>query len=338
MATGFTRLADVWVPEIVNPATFDAALVQSKIISSGAVQVDAGMSADLTGNGFLFENPAYINIADSDIPALIPNDDPDDIGEPENIGKRTGFWHRLARDKGWASMDVVQDIAGVDPLAQVAAQYGGAIAKWREVALMRMLSAVTSTAVAGSSLNFMFGTETGASATAANRFNPDSLIDAMVAAGNDTFDGGAGWSLLLHPLTYAQMVKDDLLDTQSASSQSLTIPTYMGIKLVITRVAPTRAGTTNGTVRTSYLVRDGAIKMGVGRAKHPTELQRKADIGNSGGGEIFWVRDVFGYSINGFSFKGTPDPKLSDTALATTGNWERVLDPTQIGIIALNHN
>jgi hypothetical protein len=338
MAVGYTRLADVYVPEITNPAIFDAALAQSKVISSGAVSVDAGMSADMTGNGILFQSPAYINIADSDIPALIPNDDPTDLGEPENIGKRTSFYHRLARNKGWAALDVVQDISGVNPMAQVAAQYGGAVAKWREVALMKMLSAITSTAVAGATLNVMFGIEAAAGQTAANRFNPDSLIDAMVAAGNDTYDGGGGWSLFLHPLTYAQMVKDDLIDTAPISGQSLTIPTYMGIKLVVTRVSPTRAGTTDGSVRTTYLVRDGAIKMGIGRAKLPTELQREAQIGNSGGGEIFWVRDVFGYDVNGFSFTGTADPLLSDAGLATVGNWTRVLDPQQIGVLALNHN
>lgn len=337
MAQGYTRLSDVYTPETVNAPLFDAAEAQSKIITSGAVSVNAAMSADMTGNGFLFTAPAYLNIADSDIPALIPNDDPTDLGEPENIAKRSANYVRLARDKGWASMDVVTDLTGLDPIAQVVSQYGGAVAKWRETSLMNMLKGTMNATVAGNSLVKMIGVETG-SASAANQFNPDALIDLMVEAGSDTFDSLDGYTLFVHPKTYAAILKADLIDGEKMSTQGVKVPTYMGAAVVSTRVAPTRAGTTSGTVFTSYLVKNGAIQMGVGRAKVPTELQREAQIGNSGGGEIFWVRDAFGFYVNGFSFKGTATSTLSDTDLATASNWERVLSPQNVGVVALQHN
>lgn len=333
-----TQLADVYVPEVVNPALFDEALSQSKVIASDAIAVDASMSADMTGNGYLFSVPAYINVADSDTAALIPNDDPDDLGTPEKIASRMAMYHRLARNKGWASMDVVTDITGVDPLAQVAAQYGGAVAKWREVSLMKILAGIMNTTVAGTTLWSNIAAEATGSVTASTKFNPDALIDLLVGSMGDHFDGADGYSLFVRPEIYGQMLKDDLIDGEKVSSQGITIPTYLGIKVLSTRVAPKRAGTTSGSVYTSYLVKDGAIKMGVGRAKQPTELQRKPDIGNSGGGDIFWVRDVFGFGINGFSFTGTANPELADADLATAGNWTRVLAPEQIQIQALSHN
>lgn len=338
LGPGVTQLADVYTPEVVDPAVFDAALAQSKIITSDAISVDPGMSADLTGRGLIFTGPAYVNIADSDTPALIPNDVYDDIGTPEKIASYLSMWHRLARDKGWASMDVVTDISGADPIAQVAAQYGGAVAKWREVSLMNMLKGVMNATVSGTTLYKVIGAEATGSVTTSTVFNPDSLIDLMVDAGGDTFDGGTGYTLFVHPKTYGAMVKADLIDGEKISSQGITIPTYLGIKVVSTRVAPTRAGTTSGTLYTSYLIKDGTISMGVGRAKHPTELQREADRGNSGGADVFWVRDVFGFAIRGFSYTGTPDPELSDSALATVGNWTRNLAPEQIGIAAIVHN
>jgi hypothetical protein len=62
-------------------------------------------------------------------------------------------------------------------------------------------------------------------------------------------------------------------------------------------------------------------------------------VGDGGGADRLHYRDQFAFYVPGMSFTGSiAGDNVTDTELATTGNWTKVYDNKAIGVAALKHN
>jgi hypothetical protein len=135
------------------------------------------------------------------------------------------------------------------------------------------------------------------------------------------------------------MVKNNDIVYIPDSQGALTIPTYMGLRVIVDDGMAVRAGTTSGFVYTSVLFTAGAFGYGEGSAKTPVELQREAAKGNGGGIETLWERKSWLLHPAGYQATGTPAGdsfSLAELALATS--WARVVERKNVGISFYVHN
>src|SRR5215472_18133709 len=101
--------------------------------------------------------------------------------------------------------------------------------------------------------------ETVAGTTAATKLNGATFVDACAKLG-DAADKLT--AVAMHSATEAALKKLDLIDFLPDSEGKPSLATFQGRRVVVDDSLPTRAGTTDGTVYTSYLFGQGAFERG----------------------------------------------------------------------------
>jgi hypothetical protein len=85
----------------------------------------------------------------------------------------------------------------------------------------------------------------------------------------------------------------------------------------------------NSGMYETWLFGAGALQLGVGAPKVPTEVQRQAQAGNGGGQEILynrveWCIHPMGHAYIGTAPNGGPSNAASSNNLNIAGSWNRV--------------
>ena len=124
-----------------------------------------------------------------------------------------------------------------------------------------------------------------------------------------------------------QMVKNDDIVYIPDSMGQLTIPTYMGLRVIVDDGMTVTAGSTSGFKYTSVLFGEGAFAYGDGAPMVPVEVERQEAQGNGAGVETLWTRKTWILHPSGYQNVGTPSSfsfTPAELALATT--WDRVVE------------
>jgi hypothetical protein len=113
-------------------------------------------------------------------------------------------------------------------------------------------------------------------------------------------------------------------------------PTFQGLDLIIDDTCPQRAGTTDGVVYTSYLMKPGAILRGVNVTPEDVETERDGLAGDTN----LITRRHFVLHPAGIAFQNASVAGSSPTnaELEAAANWDRVYDLKNIGIVAIDTN
>jgi len=136
-----------------------------------------------------------------------------------------------------------------------------------------------------------------------------------------------------------QMVKNDDIVYIPDSQGQLTIPTYMGLRVIVDDGMTVTAGSTDGFKYTSVLFGAGAFGYGVGSPDTPVEVEREAAQGDGGGIETLWLRNTWILHPFGFQQTGTPSGNSFTLAeLGTAGVWDRVIERKNIPLAYLITN
>jgi hypothetical protein len=148
-------------------------------------------------------------------------------------------------------------------------------------------------------------------------------------------------TIAVHSAVMKQMVKNDDIDYIPDSNGQLTIPTYMGLRVVVDDGLTVTAGTTDGFKYTSVIFGNGAFGYGEGTHPNPVEVEREASQGNGGGIEKLWVRKTWILHPFGFQNTGTPATNgfsytLAELAAATA--WDRVIERKNVPLSFLITN
>ncbi|QJI53348.1 capsid protein [Alteromonas phage vB_AcoS-R7M] len=326
MATGpITSLEDVIVPEIFTPYAQQTTEEKSRLIQSGAVVRDSSIDDLLAGGGATFNMPSMKDLDNEE--ENISTDDADDEftgGSNNSTPKKTGTSRevgvRLSRNQSWSSSDLAASLAGIDPMDSIAQKVGGYWARRLQAAFVATMKGVfadnaaapdASEHVLNDMTNDLSTLNSGVYQAGLTDFSSAAFLDAAVTMGDSMEDLGL---IMVHSIVYNRMQKNNLIEFIPDARGETTIPTYLGRTVIVDDSMPFSSG-----LFETWLFGAGAIRLGMGTPKVPTETERKAASGNGGGSEILYNRVEWCLHPAGHRFTVTPEDGGPSNA-ATTGN------------------
>jgi len=324
---GVTRIADLIVPEIFTPAVLQATLNESRLVRSGAVTVDAAMSALLAGAGLTFSQGGFRDLDDDE--ENISNDDPTDLSTPNKIGTQTEVQVRLSRNNSWSSMDLAADLTGMDPMAAIASRVGSYWSRRLQRAFIAELNGVFADNAAAPSGNDrhtqndlthdISGGPAGAFEEGVTNIGGAPFIAAFATMG-DRMDGLT--MAMMHSVPFTRLLTDGLIvyGVNPRDPDSAQIPMYLGREVIVDDNV-----THNEGVFDTWLFGADAFRLGQGTPRVPTEVSRVAAAGNGSGQEVLhsrleWLIHPVGYAYQGPTPAGGP----SNADLMSAASWTRV--------------
>lgn len=314
------RLKDMLVPEVWARYQQQYLLEKSRIIRSGIVSSDGGISAKLAEGGLTFHVPSYQDLDPEDEENLSL-----DIGADSGvsgIGSSQEIQVRLSRNKSFGSADLVSALTGSDPLNAIQNLVGN----YWERRLQRTALAVMGGVFANSALadddyhkqNDLIHDISGDAFKAGETdITSSAFIDSTLKMGDEM---GALTNVCMHSLVYGSLQKKNLIVTIPDARGEINIPTYLGRRVIVDDSMPNDG---KGVFDT-YLCGDNVIGLGLGQAKVPVAISRN-ELANQGGGEeILTTRVEWCLHPRGYAYKGaTPVSGPANNVLLQAGSWQR---------------
>ena len=242
----------------------------------------------------------------------------------------------------WSVNHLAKVISGDDPMQAIIDLVGGYWARTDEGLIVSCLKGMFGAAsMAGNLLSIK--SETIAGQSSATRLNGATFVDATQKLGDR---GDRLSAVALHSATEAALRKLDLIDFVPDSEGKMTIKTFQGRRVIVDDNLPTRAGTTDGTVYTSYLFGPGAFARGTapldgeplqgGFGTEGVEIARVALDSDT----VLINRRRYILHPRGVKFTSASVAGDSPTnaELETAANWVRVWENKNVRIVAIEHN
>jgi hypothetical protein len=328
MSSGTVRLSDLVVPEIFTSYTQTLTEEKSRLIQSGALVRSASLDGHLAGGGSTFNEPFFKDVEND--AENTSGDDPAVLSTPNKIGTGTEIQVRLSRNNSWSSMDLNSDLIGVDPMGAIASRVG---AYWTRrmqaafIATMKGVFADNAAAPAGADTHtqndLTHDVSGGAYSAGVTNFTAEAFIDAALTMGDSMQALGM---IFVHSVVFGRMQKNNLIDfiPDSRNPDAESIPTFLGRMVVVDDGMPVTSG-----VFESWLFGAGAVQLGMGSPKVPTEVERVAAAGNGSGSEtlhnrVEWMIHPVGHAYIGTYATGGPTNAATANNLAAAGSWRRV--------------
>jgi hypothetical protein len=339
MTTTATRLSDVIEPAVYmsytavdNPET--TALFQSGIVTRNAVLDEkartGGKTVDLP----------FWNDLDPTVEPNYSTDDPDVAAGTGKVDAAEMVARIAYLNKGYCTTDLTGEIAGSNPMQRIRNRFGTYWARQWQRRVIAAAKGVLAKNIATNSGDMVRDASIadGNAATSANLFSRSNFTAAAFTMG-DAVDGIQ--AIAVHSVVFKRMVDNDDIDFIPDSKGALTVPTFMGKRVVVDDSMPVVAGGTSGFVYTSVLFGAGAFGYGEGTPLNPVEVLRDPKAGNGGGAEFLFERNTWllhptGHKFLSATMNGGTSANLADLALAA--NWSRVVVRKNVPLAFLKTN
>lgn len=324
MAT--TRLSDIIdvvvyqdLPQVNGPEK--TAFFQSGVVSRSplfdAVASQAGKTAELP----------FWNDLDGSAEVNYSSDDPASPATPQKIAQGEQIARKAFVNQGWQAADLASELAmGGSAMEAIRARTSRYFERQWQRRLIAAANGILADNVAndGEDMVIDVAAEAVASQDADSRFNRDVFTEAVYTMGDAADQLNA---IAVHSAVMKQMVKNDDIVYMPDSEGNITIPTYMGLRVIVDDGMTVSAGTTDGFKYTSVVFGANAFAYGVGSPEVPVEVEREAAQADGGGIETLWERNTWLLHPFGFQQTGTPAGNSYTLAeLTGAGAWDRVLD------------
>ena len=336
MAT--TQLSDVIIPEVYADYQAVNSPEKTALYEGGIVVSDALLTQKANSGGQILDIPFWNDIDATDEPN-VSSDNPATSATPSKITASKQIARVSYLNNGWSSANLSGEIAGSDPMTRIAARTGTYWQRqWQRRLIRSALGAYADNAANDSSdMINAIAIEDGNAATSANLFSRTAFTTAAFTSG-DHFDDYA--AIAVHSIVYKRMLDNNDIDFIKDSEGNLTVPAYLGRRIIIDDQMPVAAGGTSGFKYTSVLFGAGAFGYGEGSPAVPVEVDSNPEQGNGAGIETLWERKTWLLHPFGFQFTSTTvagdSPTLAELALAA--NWDRVVDRKNIPLAFLVTN
>lgn len=322
-----TQIADVVVPKVFTPYVQQLTEEKTRLISAGVLVRDPAIDQLLAGGGLTFDVPSWKDLAN----------DTDNVSTDEAAGvndavpKKTGTAQevavRLSRNQSWSSADLSAALAGADPMQSIADRVAGYWARRLQAAFVATITGVfADNAAAPSGTEHVQNDMTvdisgSAFVDGVTNFSTESFLDAAVTMGDSMEDLVA---VMVHSVVYSRMQKNNLIDFIPDSQGVVNIPTFLGRRVIVDDSMPVSSGVYN-----TWLFGNGAVRLGVGAPRIPTEIDRKPEAGAGGGQEILysrvqWAIHPVGNKYAGTAPNGGPSNAATSNNLAHAASFQRV--------------
>lgn len=336
MAT--VQITDVIVPEVYASYTAVDSPERTSMFDSGMVIRNPFLDQQASSGGNLINLPFWNDLDGAD-EANVSSDDPGSSATPLKIvaGKQIGIVSYL--NQAYSASDIAGELAGSDPMQQVRNRFGRYWVKQWQRRMIKSSYGILLDNVANDSSDMVhdIASESIAGQTSATRFSRGAFTTAAFTLG-DAFEnvGAVG----VHSAVYQQMVDQDDIDFIPDSQGMMTIPTYMGKRIIVDDGNTVVAGSTDGFKYVTILFGAGAFGYGEGSPKVPVETDREALQGDGGGVESIierktWLLHPAGFQFTSGSLAGT-SPTQAELALAA--NWDRVVERKNVPLAYLITN
>lgn len=336
MAT--TQIADVIVPAVYMTYTAVNSPEKTAFFDSGVAVRNPMLDTALDEGGMQIDVPFWKDL-DSTVEPNYSSDDPTQNASPQKVQAGEQLARKAFLNQGYSAADLVVELAGSDPMQQVRNRFGTYwMRQWQRRIIATALGTMNrNIASENSDMVVNRAAESVAGTTDANLFARGAFTAAAFTLG-DMF--GEIGTIAVHSIVAKRMIDNDDIVYIPDSQGNLTIPTYLGKRVVIDDQMPIIPGTTNGYKYVSILFGNGAIGYGEGSPKVPVEVEREARQGNGGGVETLWERKS--WLIHPFGYKFTSNTVSAQSAtlanLRLAGNWQRVIERKNVPLAFLITN
>lgn len=331
----WTKISDLWVPEILVEGMKEEVVERTAFIDSGVVATSPTVTAAASGPGTAIQIPFIVtpnhddeiqkqdtapsmNKLGSGLQIAAISNRVSTLGHTALAGQVSGI--KPGGDLLRVLLDVVQGLRKRQRNRYVLAQLQG---------LFHTVSAPAANTGAFKALRLDQFLEDGAIPLAANLVDSEMLLDAIALAGENSqyFTGGA---IHMHSDIANALNKQDQIDTIRNSEGRIVYQSWKGLTVVISDKL-IRVGGTSGNVYTTFICGLGSIAMGdkpqmVGGIGNPVidvaSLNINADVTKNNAG--IYDRTRFICHPQGAKWTGTPadtDGGPTNAELATYGNW-----------------
>lgn len=336
MAT--TQLADIIdvtifqdLPQVDGPE-------KTAFFESGIVTRNALLDSAASAAGKTVELPFW-NDLDGSVEVNYSTDNPADVAVPQKITQGEQIARKAFVNQGWQASDLASELAmGGTAMEAIRAKTDRYFMRQWQRRLIAATNGVLADNVANDAGDMVIdvASESIAGQSASTLFNRDAFTESAFTMG-DAKEGLT--AIAVHSAVHKQMVKNDDIVYIPDSQGMLTIPTYMGLRVIVDDGLTVTAGATDGFKYTSVLFGPGAFGYGQGMPEVPVEVEREASQGEGGGIETLWVRNTWILHPFGFQQTGTPaGVSFTQTELAAATSWDRVLDRKLIPLAYLITN
>ena len=323
MATG-VQIADIYNPILFNKGIQEAAIEQNRFLASGVMVNNTELGAMASASSTIGEIPFFKGLTNDE-----PNYSSDDsavLSAPAKITGAKQIYRKAFKNKSWATMDLAVEIAAVKPVEAITGRIGKYWAVDTEKRVINSLKGVMADNIANDGGDMVVSVatlETGDAPTDAKCINSGLVIDALTTMGDMSQSIN---TIAMHSIPYAKLQKLNLIAYLPTTDQTIQIPTYLGLKVVVDDSLTPRAGATSGFVYTSILFGSDSIGYGAGTPPVPSEVKRNPDAGNGGGQDIIYSRATEIIHPWGFQFLSASVAATSATyaELAIAANWDRI--------------
>lgn len=351
MANLTTLLSDLaaagGIPRVFLPYMQQKTAQLSAFRQSGIVVSDPTVAALASGKGKTFDLPFWNDISGAG--GGTPQSESQTLSdstplETKKITTGEQIAIALQRGEGWAGNKLVQYMTDEDPMMAIADRIANYWAIDEQGILIATADGVFADNAANDSsdLRSNLALETTVGVTAANKVSASALIDAEALLGDHGSQLGA---IACHSSVYYNLRKQDLIDFIPDSEAKSQIATYQGKRLIVDDQL-TRAGTTSGNVRKTFLFGAGAFMFGEGDMGNDpidggfgTEALELARDAAAGINKLFsrrrFILHPHGWKFASGSLAGNSP---TNAELATASNWDRVFEKKNTRIVQLLTN
>ena len=335
MAT--VQLSDVVIPEVYQSYTAVDNPERTAFFESG-VAVRNGMLDAKANEGGDRLNVPFWNDLDPTAEPNLSSDDPNTSATPQKITAGKQIAQMAYLNQVYSSTDLAGEIAGSDPMQRVRNRFGRYWTRQWQRRVIAGLRGVLADNVANDSGDMVndIAIEDGDNASASNLFSRAAFTKAGFTLG-DQFQSTSAISV--HSVVYKRMVDNDDIEFIPDSQGQMTIPTFMGRRVIVDDGMTVEDGGTSGKKYYSILFGEGALGYGEGSPKNPVEMDRESLQGNGGGVDIIVERKTWLMHPFGFAVDATPaGDSFSLSELRAAATWDRVVDRKNVPVAFLVTN
>ena len=328
--------SDLIIPEIFTPYVIEQTTQRDSFLASGVVAPMAELNA--TEGGDFVNVPFFSANLTGDFEVLSDSSSltPSKISTDKQVGVI------LHRGRAFESRDLAALASGADPMAAIGQKIGAYIANQRQKDLLACLDGVFGSINANDSNSAFFGltidSESGDTPTG---LSPKHVAKARSILGDQ---GDKLTAVCMHSKVYYDLVERKMVDyvlasdgnggSATASGGTIapayggdgTVPTYCGLRVIVSDDVST-TGSGASTEYSTYFFTQGAVASGE-QAGLTTETDR----------DILAKSDAMAidlhYTYHPVGSKWavtTTNPNR--TQLGTVGNWSKVYETKNIGIV-----
>lgn len=336
MAT--TRLSDVIIPEVYLSYTAVNSPEKTAFFTSGVVVPSRILAENAQNGGETFNIPFWKDL-DSSVEENLSSSDPAVVATAEKLATAKMIGRNTYMNKVYSNSSLANEISGSDANQQVRNRFGSLWQKRFQKKLLACTNGILADNIAnnGSDMVHDIAVESVAAQTAATKWSREAFTSAAFTMGDAAENITA---VAVHSAILKQMVDADDIDFIPDSQGSLTIPTFMGKRVIVDDGMTKISGTTSGVKYVTVLFGNGAFAYGEGTPNMPVELKREALQGNGGGVDYIIERKTWSIHPFGYQIVGTPAAEggYTNAELATAAVWTRVVDRKSVPICFLITN